>query len=459
MQNRLLLSSISALCLAGLALTPALAASQTTANTTNNTLGHQVYASVDTSSDSASAAHHEKGDASDSAALTDDEASSGDHHFSLDNKLGLGPKSRIRINGFMSAGFLKTTDGAIYPIPGHGNIINKMNFEAASLIGLQITGNITDNLSVVTQLVADGDDSNGNKPFAVNADWAYLRYQLNNDIQLRAGRFRLPAFIYSETQQVGYSYPWVTLPNEVYSIVPVFNLDGVGGVFTLPLGQSGWSVKAQPFFGSNKSKMAIYQTYRNPPLPPGTIVNFEENDVLGSSVSISDEYLTLKALYMRLTTSAYTNLFEMAPGGQGGAFVHVPLANNLKMKFYSFGAKFNYDNFLFAGEYAHRISPELIANLAGYYGMVGYHIGKFLPNFTYAHVDTTNTEELKKTEGQKAIAQRSLTLGLNYYINSNLVVKASASQVTPLDGTSGFFSEPTGKKHVMLYGLSVDAIF
>lgn len=103
-------------------------------------------------------------------------------------------KSRFHLNGFLSAGASQANVGnsAKYVIPGHGSVGKKVNFAASSLVGLQLTANLTPKLDLVTQIVANGDDTNGNKAYGVNAEWAFLRYHFSNNSQLRVGRFRLP---------------------------------------------------------------------------------------------------------------------------------------------------------------------------------------------------------------------------------------------------------------------------
>lgn len=362
-------------------------------------------------------------------------------------------KSRIHIYGFASAGIAKTDTSANYNIPQQGAINQELNYMANSIIGVQATVDITKTFSAVVQLVANGNDINGNKPYHVKADWAFLRYKPISGLQLRAGRFRIPAFMYSATQEIGYTYPWVTLPNEVYRIVPFNNMNGFDMIYSLPLGSSGWQVKFQPYIGESKSQ---YDLYTNLPsiIPPGTTATFDENDLIGGVVSVSNQHLTLRGNYTRVDLNGYIPGLPTV-NGQRYSLLH-----NATASFYSFGAKFNYHHFLAMGEYAHRSTPNRLAALTGYYGMVGYRIGKFLPNLTYAHIDTTNTHALITTPGAELPeAQKSYTLGLDYYINSHFVAKVGVSQITPLDGTNGLFNAPVGRKHVYLYSASLSAIF
>ncbi len=390
-------------------------------------------------------------------ALTKPASTTGSTGFSLNKKLGLTPKSRIHINGFISVGASKTNakNGVDYNIPSRGLVDDNISFASNSLIGLQITGNISKKISAVGQLVASGDSTNGHDPYSVNVEWAFLRYKASRNVEIRGGRFRSPLFLYSQTAQVGYTYPWMFLPNEVYRIVPFQNINGMDSVYTIPLGSTGWSIKVNPFYGMNESKFDLYTRGSTPagPIPAGTTARFRENHIAGAAISFSNPYLTLRGAYAHTRLNAYISRFIPA----GGATV--TLFSNEPTHFYTFGGKFHYHNFLVVGEYAHRSTPPVIASLSGIYGLIGYHIFKFLPTFTYGNIWTTNTSSLfRQPVSELPQQQASYTLALAYYMNRNLVAKGSFSYITPLNGTNGLFTVNPGK-NVMLYGLEVDAIF
>lgn len=373
----------------------------------------------------------------------------------LASHLGLGKQNRIQINGFLSAGGSSSNTSAKYNIPGHGSINNHLNFTANSLAGLQITGNITKQLAAVLQLVANGDDINGNKPYSVNLEWAFLRYSPIPQLQFRAGRFRLPAFLYSDTEEIGYTYPWTFLPTEVYRMVPLNNMNGFDVIYSQNLGQSGWVFKLQPYIGQSQNKYDLYTTAPSFVVPPGTTATFNEDDIMGGVATLSNQYLTLRANYARMKLSGYIPNLPISHGER------VNLFNNEQSQSYSFAAKFDYRHVLLVSEYAHRQTPNQIASMTGYYATAGYRIGKFLPIITYARLKTTNVAQLilNAPFSELPQSQYSYTLGGAYYINSNLVAKVGVSQITPTDGTNGLFTSPPGMKHTYLYSASLDAIF
>ena len=116
---------------------------------------------------------------------------------------------------------------------------------------------------------------------------------------------------------------------------------------------------------------------------------------------------------------------------------------------------------LLIGEYADREMPTQIDSLIGYYGTIGYRLGKFTPIFTYARLETTNADRLTiaPLTSERAQDQQSYTIGFDYTFNSNMDIKASVAQVTPLNGTFGLFNSNPGRRHITLYGASLNAIF
>lgn len=377
--------------------------------------------------------------------------------FSLQHTAGLDDNSRIELNGFMTAGGLATTDPAYYLIPGYGLVRNDFNFAAVSRIGLQVTGNIAHNLAVVGQFVASGDNNLARQTYNVTADWAYLRYTPRPEIQLRAGRFRLPSLFYSENAQVAYTYPWIVLPNEVYGIDPITNLNGVSSISSLSLGQSNWTFKIQPFFGESSHQAVLYQFY-NPNFISGSVLNFSENSVYGTAASLGNPTFEVRASYMGFNTTVTAPLAAaLCPNGLRQTVC--TLANQSSSDFYSLGAKLDVDHFLLVGEYAHRNIAAIITAIDSYYLMAAYSFRGFMPNITYAYAATTNHSSLVNFGGQLPAVQDSMTLGLNYTINSNLLAKLSLSAIQPLNGTYGFFTTNPGRKTIMMYGVSLDAIF
>ena len=77
-------------------------------------------------------------------------------------------------------------------------------------------------LSATAQFLGKGAEN-----FDAKISWAYLGYQINDNFSLKAGRQRLPYFLYSDFLDVGYAYHWIAPPQEVYELGGFDNIDGV----------------------------------------------------------------------------------------------------------------------------------------------------------------------------------------------------------------------------------------
>lgn len=148
-------------------------------------------------------------------------------------------KEKFQINGFLSAGVSEASrDISDQNISFSDNA----SFDTDSIVGLQTTFHINDTTDVTAQLVARGSDN-----WDLEADWAFIRYSPTDELSLRAGRLRLPLYLFSESLEVGFSYPWVRPPSEVYAI-PLDNYNGIDGIYNLTAGN--WVHSVQLFVGN-----------------------------------------------------------------------------------------------------------------------------------------------------------------------------------------------------------------
>jgi len=84
--------------------------------------------------------------------------------------------------------------------PGYGSYENRFTAMEDSMIALQASKPLNDQLSITGQLVARGK---GQDAYATNVEWAYVTYQIDDSSSLRAGRMRQSTFFYSDFVDVG----------------------------------------------------------------------------------------------------------------------------------------------------------------------------------------------------------------------------------------------------------------
>lgn len=97
-----------------------------------------------------------------------------------------------------------------------------------SVIGLQAMTELSDQWSFISQVVANGYAFNDEDPYSPELEWLLLQYSYSESTKLRFGRIRNPLYIYSNTQEVGYTYPWVRPPVNAYPLflAPFKHFDG-----------------------------------------------------------------------------------------------------------------------------------------------------------------------------------------------------------------------------------------
>jgi len=117
--------------------------------------------------------------------------------------------AEINMNGFATVGTgLVLTEGKSY-----GGYDEKLRFDSGSNVGLQFSSDMGDGLNATAQFIARGSDN-----WSVEAEWAYISYEVTDSIKVIAGKQRSPFYMYSDYVDVGYAYHWVTPPDGVYSL-------------------------------------------------------------------------------------------------------------------------------------------------------------------------------------------------------------------------------------------------
>lgn len=134
------------------------------------------------------------------------------------------------IAGVRDHDMLEDDNFSVLEAPYAGYTNDKFSLEPDSLVGLQARADINEKASVTIQLLSEGADD-----WQTNVDMAYLSYQVTDQLTWRAGRMRAPFFLYSDFVNVGYAYPWIRPPFEVY-LSPFNSLDGMDVVYRTSFG-------------------------------------------------------------------------------------------------------------------------------------------------------------------------------------------------------------------------------
>ncbi|MCK4833973.1 MAG: hypothetical protein KAT12_04315 [Gammaproteobacteria bacterium] len=341
------------------------------------------------------------------------------------------PAQAIQFDGFMTAGASQIVSiddadkGNIY-IGGLGDrgITEDLTFERDTRFGLQISSDVTEDMSVVAQILGRGDNGN----FNAIVEWAYIDYEIHDVASIHVGKIKQPVFLVNDYVEVGYAYPWIRPPSEVYySVNPLNTVNGLELLLQFPVGPGTLSL--QPYIGSNRED-----------IPNAQGAFFEAENIYGIDVKYAGRGYTVHASNFQCEVKTVGGFQTDSPFGA----VDVNLNGSGDCDVTAAGFNLDLANVVVYAEWTERTTTEELSRPFGdqeaFYATVGYRIGKFLPHLTYASIDgEASTFGLATGNGAvtgpgipAAIGgslnfpiaiQTSITAGLRYEVNDSAALK------------------------------------
>ena len=419
--------------------------------------------------------------------------------------------SRHSLHGFATVG-VSTTDADVEYVVDTTDTLDADNpdFRSDTMIGLQYDFTVNDATAIYFQFKAEGAQD-----FEPAVEWLYLSHDINDSLMLRAGRLRLPAFLMSEYVEVGYSYPWVRPPVEVYSTLPFSNYDGFSLWHQIPAFKG--VLQTQFYYGTvdfetsfDHSHITIQQAY-------------------GMTLEWSKTDLTIQASYS--TGKLNTDDDEVAAlnNAMTGFGLEPFLADEAQGRFGSVGFIYDDGIWFVSGEaIAIDVDDSVFADQRANTLTVGRRFGDWLPYASYGRHYTTDEKKnhdaqmvlsdisnqlsagistinaglspldayiatldptdpadivqylaavnqqedalmslsndrdnigavLDRVQGQ-IFEQRSYSIGLRYELAASYAVKLEYSYLTDFDGTRGRFRELPGDS-AEVYTFVIDTVF
>lgn len=354
--------------------------------------------------------------------------------------------SDLNINGFLSVGasMLDKNDVSIAGADNQGG------FKNDTILGLQISKQVNDTTTLTGQLVSRGTDD-----YSTESAWAFVTYAVNDELDIRMGRLRVPAFYYSDFLEVGYTYNSIRPAEEVYRL-PFSSIDG----FDVSKRFSSGNVDGTVQF--------YYGRYQGDFDADGTAYEADFRNITGISLTTNMGNFGSRLSYnqgeLNLDLPAGSDFFLAAAGATAIATgLGDPSAAddfNLTGQTTQFiEAALTYDN----GTYSALAEWTLFDHESAFLMddqawliSVARRIDKFTPHLTYS---TQKDEYESGTEGeiQKrlgfATEESSITLGLRYDYDSSTALKFEIQNhdektIKSEDGDSA-----------ILYSVALDLVF
>jgi hypothetical protein len=282
---------------------------------------------------------------------------------------------RFRVNGFATFGFTKSDEDMAY-----NRIGNDLSFSRLGKIGVQMTFNMDSQNSVVTQLVSRGENS-----WDTKAEWAYFKHDFNNGFSTKLGRIRLPAYQLSEFLDVGYANPYAQVPAETYdSLAPFSNIDGIDLSYTMDVGDN--TLNLQLTHGLAKDD------------------EFDLKDLIAINAVFQTDIWNSRLGYAQASLDVIKDsTIEQALGAYAGD------TTGIEATFTSAGFTYDPGDLYFTAEATQLALDGQLVDADAIYATVGYRIGRFFPNITFATAESTDDSERTLEAAAASTAYGSLT--------------------------------------------------
>ena len=314
-----------------------------------------------------------------------------------------------------------------------------------SRLGAQLDLQVNPRWSAVLQVVSEQRLDHSYRP---RVEWANVKYQATPELALRVGRIALPMFVAADYRKVGYAYPWVRTPVELYGAVPISSSDGAD----LTWHWNGETLRGTTQAFAGRTDMALYQGAR-----------LRGTGIAGLSQTLERGDLSLSASVFttRLTVSLYPELFAglRAFGGQGLEVADAIATERKRANAASIGMNYDPGKWFVLAEAGHYRVDSFLGTTNSFYASSGYRQGALTPFVGYARIGG------KKPPGPHALAldglapphaaaagelnlvldkllrtiasQSTVSAGLRWDAAPNLAFKLQYDRVTPRAGSRG----------------------
>ncbi|MGB3726872.1 MAG: hypothetical protein WA981_13975 [Glaciecola sp.] len=324
---------------------------------------------------------------------------------------------------------------------------DSVTFDEQSLLALRLDYRLTQTLSLVGQGIAHFGE--GRKS---GVQWLYADYRPNRFLSFKIGKHRTPFFQYSDVLDVGFAYPWITPPTNVYGDSFFNEFTGISGRYDFS--SSLFSANFEAYRGVFEGAVAVR----------GQNLNIDVDYVHGGIFSLSSGNFSLRlAAHEGKVKAVYPEFTPFIQTLEALAFTES--ANALKIddkpRFMQFGLAYETFEYFVRAEYKSTFAKAtLIPDTKGAYATIGYNYH----SYTIFLTASTSRATMKSARNDivrgvsleldqlsfifdSIISQLPFdeadifSVGARYDINSGLALKAEVSRINGSEGSRAFFNQ------------------
>ncbi len=334
--------------------------------------------------------------------------------------------------------------------PDGAGYTRSTSFSNDSRLAAQLGLNFDQKWSAVLQLTTE---RRYDYSYDAQVEWANVKYQATPDLSIRFGRIALPIFVAADYRKVGYAYPWVRPPIEVYGGIPITNSDGADLSYRWQRGR----VKhvTQVFYGGTDIRLT-------------DTTSVKARGLFGLTHGADIGALNVRASLFRATINVniarplFDGFRQFGPAGVAIADKYDVIDKQVD----AFTVGLNYDpgQWFLMAEYGIMDAHSFLARSNSVYLSAGYRIGNFTPYAIYSQAKALrpNSDPGLATSGLPPLAAATaaqLNAGLNHLLNTiatqdtlaagvrwdflpNFALKLQHERIVPRAGSRGALINP-----------------
>jgi hypothetical protein len=316
-----------------------------------------------------------------------------------------------------------------------------------SKLGLQGSAYFDDSRFSVTAQVVSRGAANG----AVDLEWLYGSYKVNEKLTLQLGRQRLPMFYYSDSQDIGFALPWTHLPTWLYGW-QIVNYNGGKLMYQDNFGD--WTANANVFTGSEHHRDSGYWKVYGNGAQSVTDVNWTH--IVGGDLTLNRDWFETRFVYIQSDTQdqPVSNAWDFTALSYSIPPVPAPVA---KQKIYGVTLKADYQDWVAYYELINIKHPGLTYMDYSQNAAIGYRYGRWLPMLTWGEYwgKVVTQGVLPNAPASVANGQQTYSLSIRYDLNVTSDLKMQYDVTS--DHSDPGFNPRYGSSHLLT--LAYDMVF
>lgn len=351
-------------------------------------------------------------------------------------------EEHLEVTGFARAvgGFLDTDKASFKGYEKNFSVSEK------SLIAIQTDLTLVPNFSASAQFLLHSADDRDS-----GVEWLYVTYSPNLDLEFNAGRLRTPFLKYSDVIDVGFAYPWISTPQQLYGSYLFSQYEGISLRYRQRIGKM--SLGYEGYYGQ----------YNDNVISMGSNAAVNVNGLLGGVIEANYDgfQIRLASVNGNKVTANITEITPLIDTLVGAGFGAVAEQFNINGSANALLFGLSYDSLSwYANTEWMRLTSNInvLGTISSFYVSAGYYMDEVLLHLTLASSNQSATRfqntvpldvSLELDLLHESIEQlsyffptndlNSVTLGARWDFKRNMALKAEMSVLRGKANQTSFF--------------------